>query len=780
MRLNLFLKLFLPIVAVFGVFGIAIFLVVSNNIKNSSIDREKTVIANFISAQARDYLTAEDFKSFDYNKNKNKLSAFVSRVKTNELVNIKIWSVEGVMLYSDIEKETGKIFLSNSELSEVIENGNAVVEIKNKTELAEKYGSDEEGASYGQLMEAYIPITFTDQGNIVGVVEAYVDLDFMNKEISGTRDQMALIIFGGLLLLLIILVLFLNTFVVKPIKMIREAIVKIRQGDFTQRIKEVSGDEIGYLGKVFNEMMDSIQKSEEKIKEERRELQAVLSSMGEGMLVLDRDLNIVLINKTAEKFLGVSSEDAAGKHIKKILVLMKGEKELPLEEWPAKRMLKSGKSVTVNIKDNIYYKTAAGRIFPVEITTAPFVRDGIVGAIVVFRDVSVLKIAEEDREFTHINMESALKSVYIERDIAQEQKNKLEAILNSIGDAVFAIDKEKKIIIFNSAAEELTGFKLSKLRGNIYNKHLKFLDEVTRLEKTKHIDRALKGEVGSADRLFVLMTKKGTPIYIEERITPIKNQAGEIMGCIVVFRDITAKRKLEMMRSDFISIASHQLRTPLSATKWFLEILVNGDVGALKKKQLEVVREAYVNNQSMINLVNTMLSMSRIESKQLAINLEKINIEDSVKKILSELEPVLRKKDQEIQFIGMKDKDLVVETDKVLLKNIIDNLVINSSKYSPSGTNIIVKMTKKNSDSLLFSVADTGIGIPRAEHYKIFKKFSRTNNAVAYNASGTGLGLYIVKSILDVFGGKIWFKSAENKGAVFYFSLPIKKGYCKI
>ncbi|MFH1048774.1 MAG: PAS domain S-box protein [Patescibacteria group bacterium] len=609
------------------------------------------------------------------------------------------------------------------------------------------------------------------------VIFLVVSGDIKNGNIG--REQMARIIFGGLFLLLTALALFLDFFVANPVNKIKEAIDKIRQGDFKQRIKISSGDAIGYLGRIFNEMMDNIQKSDEKIKEERRELQAILFSMGEGLLVLDRDLNILLINTTAEKLLGVPAKDAVGKQIKKVLALLKGDRELPMEEWPARRMLKSGKSVTVVIKDNIYYKTVSGRVFPVEISTAPFVREGIIGAIVVFRDVSNLKTAEEDREFARINMENALKSVYIERDIAQEQKNKLEAILNSIGDAVFAIDQEKKIIIFNPAAEALTGFKFSKVRGSVYNKYLKFSDEITKSEKTKHIDRALRGEVISADRHFVLTTKKGNLIDVEERITPIKNQQGEIMGCIVVFRDITAKRKLEMMRSDFISIASHQLRTPLSATKWFLEILVNGDVGALKKKQLEVVREAYVNNQSMINLVNTMLNMSRIESKQLIINLEKINIEDTVKKILSELKPLLDKKDQKIKFFGLKDKKLEMETDKVLLKNVIDNLVINSSKYSPGGKDIIIRIAKKDSE-LLFSVADKGIGISKIEQYKIFKKFSRTNNAVAYNASGTGLGLYIVKSILDVFGGKIWFKSEENKGAVFYFSLPIKKGYCKI
>ncbi|MBU4141662.1 cell wall metabolism sensor histidine kinase WalK, partial [Patescibacteria group bacterium] len=187
------------------------------------------------------------------------------------------------------------------------------------------------------------------------VIFLAVSGDIKNGNIG--REQMAQIIFGGLFLLLTALALFLDFFVANPVNKIKEAIDKIRQGDFKQRIKISSGDAIGYLGRIFNEMMDNIQKSDEKIKEERRELQAILFSMGEGLLVLDRDLNILLINTTAEKLLGVPAKDAVGKQIKKVLALLKGDRELPMEEWPARRMLKSGKSVTVVIKDNIYYKT---------------------------------------------------------------------------------------------------------------------------------------------------------------------------------------------------------------------------------------------------------------------------------------------------------------------------------------------------------------------------------------------------------------------------------------
>jgi len=565
-----------------------------------------------------------------------------------------------------------------------------------------------------------------------------------------------------------------------PIEELVKVARKISFGDLSQRANVSSNDEMGYLAGIFNLMIANIEKSGKKIEEEGDELRAIISSMGEGLLVLDRKLNIVLMNRTAEKSLGVSLEDVAGQHVKKILTVFKGDTELPLSQYPANRMLRSGEAVSIGIKDDYYYKTVSGKMLPVEIVTAPLLKGGISGAIVVFKDITDMKLADEEREYAKVNLESALKTVYIERDLVREQKNKLEAILNSIGDAVFAVDKGKKVIIFNSAAEKITGFKCKDVKNHLYSDYIKFIDEITKNEKNEFINAALGGEKIISGDHMVLVAKDKNLVSIDQTVAPIKNSSGEIIGCIVVFRDVTAKREVERMRSDFISIASHQLRTPLSGMKWFLEILLNGDVGKLNSKQFGIIEETYADNQDMIDLVNKMLDMSRIESNRIAVSFERANLADTVKKIIEEARPALKQKGQKLYFTGLKNSALEINADKVLIKNILSNLINNASRYTAVGGEIKVKISQKGKNLLLFSVKDNGIGIPKKEQYRIFKKFFRAANAVEFEAKGTGLGLYIVKSILDIMGGKIWFKSEQNKGTEFLFTLPVDIMWCTI
>lgn len=777
MQIKLFFKIFLLISTIFALTGIVSGYTIFRQIRENKIEKEKEFYHNLILSRARNYFTKESFEDSARFSN-YAFNEFFQSIRTDEIINMEFWSNGSMVLYSKEKEKIGKLFPDNEEFRAAFA-GEAVAEIKTAEELAGKYGGSPE--NYREQMEIYVPITFENEpGRIEGVIEAYVNFNPAAKEISALTGTVLAILLGSALFLLIAIFFALKYLIVNPLDSLIKVANKISLGDWKHRVNIRSRDEIGSLGKVFNRMLDSIEETNNKLKEEHEELQAIISSMGEGLLVLDREVNIISMNKTAEINLQTSLDKCKGGSVRNILTIMKGSEELPFDEYPAKRMLRTGKVIMVSMKDNYYYKCASGKIFPVEIVTAPFIRNGIVGAIVLFKDISEMKQMEEDKEYSRVNLEGALKSVYIERDIVREQKNKLETILNSIGDAVYAIDKEKKIIIFNPAAEMLTGFKFNKIRGSVYNKYLKFLDEATRTEKTKHIDRALKGEVVSADRHFVLKTKKGSLVYVEERITPIKNQHGEIMGCIVVFRDITAKRKLDQMRSDFISIASHQLRTPLSGIKWFLEILLGGDMGKLKPKQLEAIREIYDNNQNMIDIVNKMLNMSRLENNRLLINPQKINLSETLNKIVGELKPLIKKKSQKLELYGLKDKKAEIFSDSVLLENILNNLITNASRYTPDGGAIKLSVKKKDEHNLIFEVSDNGIGIPEKEQYKIFNKFFRAGNAISYEANGTGIGLYIAKSILKIIGGDIWFESKENKGTTFFFTLPVDIASCKL
>jgi len=521
-------------------------------------------------------------------------------------------------------------------------------------------------------------------------------------------------------------------------------------------------------------------KSKEELEKELFQMKSIVSSIKEGFIIIDSNYRMITINKAGKNLLQITARDSVGKNIKKVISIFKNKKEIPLEKWSFKKEFKNNKPTKVDLNNNIYLKSnLVGKTFPVEITFRSFLKNKFNGAAILFRDITELKLIKEERIFSKYNLKNVLKSVYIERDNVQKEKTKLEATLNGIGDAVLAIDKQKKVIIFNPVAEKITGFKLSVIERVCYNNFFDFINEESKKPRTDIINAALKGKIGILSDNTALITKKGKQVLIDANASPIKNEKGNTIGCIIVFRDVTEKRETERMRSDFISVVSHQLRTPLSAMKWFTEILLNGDTGSLKHKQADVVSEIQASSQNMINFVNQMLSVSRIESDTFAINPESINLNDSVEEIIKEIMPIIRKKKQNFKFNGPKDKSLKIQIDKNLLRNIIYNILNNASRYTANNGKISLDIKIKNKKYLLFKTKDNGIGIPKKEYHKLFKKFSRGSNAINYEANGTGIGLYIIKSILDLIGGKIWFKSREGKGTTFFFTLPIDSLFCK-
>ncbi|MFA6096818.1 MAG: PAS domain S-box protein [Candidatus Paceibacterota bacterium] len=565
-----------------------------------------------------------------------------------------------------------------------------------------------------------------------------------------------------------------------PILSLIDVSKKILGGDLSVRARIRSNDEMGYLSDTFDKMLDSIDEKNVRLKKESLQLKTLLSSISEGLLLIDEKYNILLANTAASLITRTASKDLQGKNLKETLEILHNMDMVPSDKWPFEHVFKTGRSISLKLNDEYYFKTREGRIFPVEIMIAPIESGNSTGAIVVFKDITEMKLIEEEREFSRKNLESVLKSIYIERDNVQEEKDKLEALLNSMGDAVLAIDEEKKVIAFNPVAEKITGLGVDEFEGETFSKKIKFIEEETQKTKEDFIDKVLlKGEKVELDDLAIL-NKKGKMVLVDINAAPIKNYKGVIIGCIIIFKDVTFKREAERMRTDFISIVSHQLRTPLSAMKWFLEILLDGDVGALKKEQKDVVSEIHESNKNMINFVNQMLNVSRIESRRLAINIEKIKLCKTISELLKEIKPFFTEKKQKISYNCIADKDLEINTDKNLLRNVLSSVLLNASRYTPQKGIIELQVSRYNKDFVLFKIKDNGIGIPEDEQVKIFRKFARASNAIRYEANGTGLGLYIVKSIINMVCGKIWFESVENKGTTFYFTIPIENMVCEI
>lgn len=240
---------------------------------------------------------------------------------------------------------------------------------------------------------------------------------------------------------------------------------------------------------------------------------------------------------------------------------------------------------------------------------------------------------------------------------------------------------------------------------------------------------------------------------------------------VIIVEGITIKeRKIDKMKTEFISLASHQLRAPLTAMSWLVEIF-NKKAINLDVQQKGLLQDIYQSTAKMIDLVNDLLNVSRLESGALAVSPELTQFEDIIREVIKEESLLLNKKNCQVVFEKYRQEFPKILLDKCLIKQAFHNLLINAVRYSRNGCQVEVKLEKRDKD-YLFTIADNGIGIPRDKQHRVFEKFFRADNAQKMHPDGTGLGLYITKMIVESAGGKIWFISEENKGTKFFVAFP--------
>ncbi|HEC92108.1 MAG TPA: HAMP domain-containing histidine kinase [Candidatus Atribacteria bacterium] len=231
------------------------------------------------------------------------------------------------------------------------------------------------------------------------------------------------------------------------------------------------------------------------------------------------------------------------------------------------------------------------------------------------------------------------------------------------------------------------------------------------------------------------------------------------------------------MKTEFISVVSHQLRSPLTNLRYSLELLISGKLGN-KKKEKEYYKILEENTQRMGDLINDLLTVSRIETGRLSFKKEEISLVDLTKKIILKFKTLAEGVNVKIEFSAPKNLPKVL-ADSLWLEQVVENLLDNAIRYIKNGGKVKIKLRPKNK-KIYFEIQDNGVGIPKEEQKFIFQKFFRSRNVLKCQTEGSGLGLYITKQVLKLFGGEIWFKSEEGKGSTFSFSLPIKENKTKV
>lgn len=353
------------------------------------------------------------------------------------------------------------------------------------------------------------------------------------------------------------------------------------------------------------------------------------------------------------------------------------------------------------------------------------------------------------------------------------EKTKYEALIESIGDGVIATDNEAKIIFINSSAKKMLGVGLETVGGSL-NDALLIVDkngEPIPLE-SRPFNIAIttkKSFSTSVESDYYYVSKEGKKFPVALVASPIVSN-NRLIGVIDIFRDISHEKEVDRMKTEFVSLASHQLRTPLTAIKWGLEILVNESEN-LTPRQKTYLNDIDSSNERMIDLVNSLLNISRIESGRIMINPVPTNIVKLANDVIGKLKMEIAKKGITL-VLNIADNIPEINLDYNLIFNVYQNLISNAVSYSPSGSKVVFSIEVKDGE-ILSSVKDSGIGIPEDEKKHIFEKFYRASNAKQVRPDGSGLGLYIVKSIVESSGGKMWFESVADQGTTFFFTLPL-------
>ncbi len=231
-------------------------------------------------------------------------------------------------------------------------------------------------------------------------------------------------------------------------------------------------------------------------------------------------------------------------------------------------------------------------------------------------------------------------------------------------------------------------------------------------------------------------------------------------------------KKMNAIKSDWISISAHQLRTTLSAIKWILKMFLDGDFGKMSPEQNGFMKKAFDSNERMLDLVNEMLSLNHIDQTSLRYDFEKHNMIDLIDSVLFDFTGESYKKGVEIVFLKPTAPIPPLTFDLEKIRVVLQNLIENAIKYGNTGTRVFIS-AQIMGDFVEVHVKDTGIGIPEADQKLIFTKFFRATNAKTKDSVGSGLGLFTTKAIIEKHGGKMWFESGEDQGTTFSFTLPV-------
>jgi two-component system phosphate regulon sensor histidine kinase PhoR len=352
-------------------------------------------------------------------------------------------------------------------------------------------------------------------------------------------------------------------------------------------------------------------------------------------------------------------------------------------------------------------------------------------------------------------------SLQVQMTRIQQNENQLESVLDNMINGIVMIDRGGKIVLMNRRAEEVLGFSARELVGRHY------AEAKQQYELSQMIQEGLKSKQHLREEITFYFPEER---LLELNLVPIHPEGNEFSGVLLVLQDVSAIRRLERMRSEFVANVSHELKTPITAVKGFAETLLGGAVNdeETARSFLQII---FDESDRLNRLIGDILELSKIESRRVPLVFSPVEVDTFVEKSIKLMESEASRKS--IELTMNIEPGLYVEADEDRLRQIIMNLLSNGINYTPEGGKVSLKVEGMGDDHIRIQITDSGIGIPKKDLPRIFERFYRVDKARSRSSGGTGLGLSIVKHLVELHKGTISVTSAVGVGSTFTIELPV-------
>lgn len=573
-------------------------------------------------------------------------------------------------------------------------------------------------------------------GNTVGKVEIGLSTVFIDTIVANSGWKLMLIAGLGV----IVTVLFSFAFashLTRQLESLRYFSRRISDGGIGQQV-DVSGDvEIAETIRAFNYMSARLKGYYDEALYSERRIRSVFDNVALAVVIFDENGKIVEFNAPAEWIFGYAAEEAINTSI---LSLLADQSHTPLAS-----ILQGDLITDAEERPEYQFELEAvrkdGRHFPAELILSQYNFEGTKNYTVLVRDITNEKTLEK-------------------------KTLQAESVFENMGDAVVITDAENKVVQINPAYTRITGFEPEDVVGNTR--------QISKTESLDHDFFATTWEALTEHGIWsgeVWDTRKNGEIFPAwMTTTELTNDAGEVTNYINTFRDITESKKVERIKSEFVSTVSHELRTPVTSIKGSLGILQSGAFGQMPEKANKMLELATNNCNRLINLINDILNMEKIESGTVAFKMAPLDLNSFIEEAIASCQHYGEDRAVQIQLASGSELSATLIADKSRLIQVMANLLSNAVKFSPDNGTVKVGLFRQNGD-IRISVSDDGPGIPVEFQDQLFEKFTQGDASDGRQRGGTGLGLSIAKAIVEMHEGSISFDTEEGKGTTFFICL---------